>query len=351
MRSLLGKEKRQAKDPVASIGDVLSFVFSRGRSTSAIFLFGCIAAFGNGIVYPALADIFADTSFRLAGAALDGLELIREIVYVLIGVGGYAFLCTFLQTICLETAAARATHSGEDFASTPSTITTAGDFETAINDIPTEVLKNREWIESKACFRGYGLWFLPPKGSKCDLVCRKIMQTCSGRFPPLRTPVWQPHISIVAGVTDKEALLQVAKQLTDEFQGKSFTIGFGNGAQVDLESDRKTIFFSWQRLRAVWMHSSTNEGIVNKHGEDSLGDFCRRARELLGEKTSTEKFVPHLSLVYFDQDELSGDQRIIMRDEVQKAFPLDVKMEVDTIHISKADGVPGTWKILHSFAF
>eukprot|EP01083_Nonionella_stella_P163586 538886_1 len=203
------------------------------------------------------------------------------------------------------------------------------------------------WIDSKAHFHGYTVWVLPKTGSECDRVCRDLIERFSMRFPPLRLPVWQPHMSIVAGITDEKAAMNVVRNLV--MDQAPFVVEFRKGAEVDGEAleDRRTVYFSWQKLRAAWMHASAGK-VVNEHGEDALEALCRRARELLGEKTVTEKFTPHLSLVYFNSDEIVTE-RHVLKGELTDAFPEDTQMVVDELVVAKTDGVPGDWIILHRF--
>mmetsp|Transcript_15476 Transcript_15476/g.35430 ORF Transcript_15476/g.35430 Transcript_15476/m.35430 type:complete len:199 (-) Transcript_15476:175-771(-) len=163
------------------------------------------------------------------------------------------------------------------------------------------------FVPSKAGFHGYCVWVRPEEGTECQAHCQAVMKQFSTRFPPLLMPTWQPHICLAAGITDESAALRVAEQVAAE--SSQFQVKL-SGAEVDgeLDQDRATIYFSWQRLRAAWIGASAG-AVVNDQGEDALGALCRKARDRLGQDTQTVKFRPHLSLVYFDEDELNNDQR------------------------------------------
>lgn len=205
-----------------------------------------------------------------------------------------------------------------------------------------------ESVSSNARFDGYGLWVLPERGSSCETTCLSLIERFSRRFPPLQLPVWTiPHISIVAGCANPEPLVKVAETLALELE--PFGIDLSGGAEVD--SDRpglyRNIYFPTQRLRACWIHSAV--GQRNEHGEDRLGAICRRSRELLGEETSTKAFQPHLSLVYFDCDELDEEQRQQCKVEVDEAFPNDALWETDEIVLARTTGKPAEWEVLQRF--
>jgi ATP-binding cassette subfamily B (MDR/TAP) protein 1 len=104
------ESKEKKDDPMASVGDVMSFVFACGFKIRCFFVMGCIAAFGNGLVYPALAFIMS-TSFSAISGAADGLAEIRRIAYIFLIVGAYALVVSLIQTGCLEIVAFHATLS------------------------------------------------------------------------------------------------------------------------------------------------------------------------------------------------------------------------------------------------
>lgn len=61
----------------------------------------------NGLVYPILAYVFSN-SFSDLGQAAQGLEKIREIAFIFLGVGAYAFACAALQNFFFMVASHRA---------------------------------------------------------------------------------------------------------------------------------------------------------------------------------------------------------------------------------------------------
>jgi len=96
---------------MASVSDVLGFVWSLGTRVRALFVVGCIAGVGNGMVYPILAYLFASSFSKIAGAQTNGLEQVRNLAYTFMIVGIYAFSMACIQTGCLEICAHRATKS------------------------------------------------------------------------------------------------------------------------------------------------------------------------------------------------------------------------------------------------
>jgi len=105
------KKKKKASEPMASVSDVLGFVWSLGTRVRALFVVGCIAGVGNGMVYPILAYLFASSFSKIAGAQTNGLEQVRNLAYTFMIVGIYAFSMACIQTGCLEICAHRATKS------------------------------------------------------------------------------------------------------------------------------------------------------------------------------------------------------------------------------------------------
>jgi len=210
-------------------------------------------------------------------------------------------------------------------------------------------------IESKASFQGYGIWVMPKDKSPSQMECILTMDKFRTRFPPRLYPKWNPHISIAAGISNEAVAIEVAQQLAEEFS--NFAIDLSPGQQegaidVDGETaeDRAAIYFCGQRLRAGWIQPSVNGGTaVNDYGEDLLASMCRRGRELLGGGTQTTKFEPHLSIFYFDKDELDDKQRTILKDELNVHFKGRESMSVESIFVSYTEGKPGDWRVIEGF--
>lgn len=107
--------KKKEESKMASIPDTMGFVLGCGKSTVAIFVVGCLAAFLNGLVGPMLAVLF---SIALSHASTLGVDIediafddIQQVCRGLVLVGLWAFGMTFVQTLCLEVAAFRAARS------------------------------------------------------------------------------------------------------------------------------------------------------------------------------------------------------------------------------------------------
>lgn len=105
------KEKKEKKqEPMATVGETLSFVFACGPMVTFTFFMGCFAGICNGCVYPALAWIFSNSFTSIAGAS-DGLKEVREIAFIFLGVGGFALIAGMFQTACFEIVAYHASRS------------------------------------------------------------------------------------------------------------------------------------------------------------------------------------------------------------------------------------------------
>lgn len=102
------KKKAKSTDPMASVGDVIGFVWDLGMGSRVLFVVGSISGFGNGMVYPILAWIFSN-SFSKISSASSGLAQIRELSFTFMILGAFAFVMACLQTGCLEICAHRAT--------------------------------------------------------------------------------------------------------------------------------------------------------------------------------------------------------------------------------------------------
>ncbi|KAG7367565.1 ABC transporter permease [Nitzschia inconspicua] len=101
-------EKKKTKSPQASVSETLSFAFSSGTQTSAIFFVGVVGGFGNGLVFPILAYLFSNSFTDIAGAATEGLDQLRELAFTFMVVGVYALVMATIQTTCFEVVAYRA---------------------------------------------------------------------------------------------------------------------------------------------------------------------------------------------------------------------------------------------------
>lgn len=91
--------------PIASWYDLFSFLGT--PRNELLFVFGCVAAALNGLVYPILAMLFS-TSFSDLGGASDGMSEITSVALSFVYVGAFAFAVATLQSGCLEIAAAQA---------------------------------------------------------------------------------------------------------------------------------------------------------------------------------------------------------------------------------------------------
>lgn len=114
----ISKMKKKTKPPstpkeLASIRDTMSFVFNCGHGNRIIFLIGAVSACFNGLVGPMLAVLF---SLALASASSVGLDDvafddIKQVCFGLVIVGIWAFFMTFVQTVCFEITAFRASRN------------------------------------------------------------------------------------------------------------------------------------------------------------------------------------------------------------------------------------------------
>lgn len=84
------KKKKKEKKQMASLGETLSFVFECGGMVQFLFFTGVLAGILNGLVFPALAYVFSNSFGDIAGAASNGLDNIRELAFIFMGVGVYA---------------------------------------------------------------------------------------------------------------------------------------------------------------------------------------------------------------------------------------------------------------------
>ena len=103
-------KKKKTPTPMATITEVLSFMWHLGPSNRLLFFTGCAAAIGNGLVCPILAYLFSSSFSKIVGAA-DGLDQVTTLAYTFMVVGVYGLVMAFLKTACLEVVATRATRS------------------------------------------------------------------------------------------------------------------------------------------------------------------------------------------------------------------------------------------------
>ena len=224
---------------------------------------------------------------------------------------------------------------------------------------------------------------MPEDNTPSQMELLETMHRFRTRFPPLLLPKWKPHISIAAGIADERAAVDGAQQLAMEFS--TFEIDLSEGCDVDRDIETETeagtgagtseskaaIYFPGQRLRAGWIQPTVRAHVTSNvvddfdnnnnnflahsneqytDGEDLLGYICRKGRQLGGE-TTTAKFSPHLSIVYFDQDELDDDQRNILEEELNGHFKGRRYMAVNSIFVVSTEGAPGEWRIIKQFPF
>jgi ATP-binding cassette, subfamily B (MDR/TAP), member 1 len=107
----LGKKKKKKSEPMASVSEVLGFVWELDIGSRCLFVLGAICGVGNGMVYPILAYLFSSSFAKITGATTNGLAPVRHLAFTFMIVGVYALVMACLQTGCFEICAHRATKS------------------------------------------------------------------------------------------------------------------------------------------------------------------------------------------------------------------------------------------------
>jgi len=100
-------KKEENKKDEAIVPVTYMFSFFSSTSTKILVVIGLVAAFGNGMVYPALAYVFSKTFSDLGIDDID-MAKIRNIAYQFVVIGVFCLVVGFIQTFCLEMAAERA---------------------------------------------------------------------------------------------------------------------------------------------------------------------------------------------------------------------------------------------------
>jgi len=90
----------------ASTADVLSFVST--PKAKALFVLGSIGGAVNGLVYPALAYIFADAFSELSD---DSMNSVKKVSMTFLVIGAVAFVAAAVQNICFELVSTIATRN------------------------------------------------------------------------------------------------------------------------------------------------------------------------------------------------------------------------------------------------
>jgi len=107
-----GKKKVTPKNVnAASVQETLSFAFNGQDNNYSLFVAGVIGAIGNGMTYPLLAWIFANSFTDIGASLTNGLGPIKEIAYWLMGLGVYALIMATVQTTCFEVVAYKASNN------------------------------------------------------------------------------------------------------------------------------------------------------------------------------------------------------------------------------------------------
>jgi ATP-binding cassette subfamily B (MDR/TAP) protein 1 len=100
------KDEEKPPDPLASLGEVLSF--AQTRNTKVILACGMFCAAVTGFTFPALAWVFSDSFERLSGSAVEGFDFMgqmRELAFQLMALGVIVAVFMTLSAGLLETAA------------------------------------------------------------------------------------------------------------------------------------------------------------------------------------------------------------------------------------------------------
>jgi ATP-binding cassette, subfamily B (MDR/TAP), member 1 len=107
------RDKKNAPKELASMQETMSFVFGCGIHCRVLFAVGSFAALLNGLVGPTLAALFAVGLARASNLDFEDVafEDIQRVCLGLVMIGLWAFVMTFIQTICFEIVAFRGAHS------------------------------------------------------------------------------------------------------------------------------------------------------------------------------------------------------------------------------------------------
>jgi ATP-binding cassette, subfamily B (MDR/TAP), member 1 len=107
------RDEKHAPKELASMQETMSFVFGCGIRSRVLFAVGSLAALLNGLVGPTLAALFAVGLARASNLdfADVAFEDIRRVSLGLVMVGVWAFVMTFIQTICFEIVAFHGAHA------------------------------------------------------------------------------------------------------------------------------------------------------------------------------------------------------------------------------------------------
>jgi ATP-binding cassette, subfamily B (MDR/TAP), member 1 len=98
-----GKKKKKTKpQPMASMGETMSFIWECGPRIQVLFVVGVLGGLANGMVYPILAWLFSTSFSSISASATEGLKQVRELAYTFLIVGSYALVAATVQSWCLE---------------------------------------------------------------------------------------------------------------------------------------------------------------------------------------------------------------------------------------------------------
>ncbi|CAB9507684.1 Leptomycin B resistance protein pmd1 [Seminavis robusta] len=107
------KDESLVSTEMASIPETISFVFNCGFGNKVLFAIGSFAALLNGLVGPMLAVLFSVALARGSNINFEDVAFddIQRVCQGLLLVGVWAFVMTFIQTVCFEIVAFRASQS------------------------------------------------------------------------------------------------------------------------------------------------------------------------------------------------------------------------------------------------
>lgn len=105
--------KKHAPKGLASMQATMGFVFGCGIRNRVLFAVGSLAALLNGLVGPTLAALFAIGLASASNVNFEDVafEDIRRVCLGLVMIGVWAFVMTFIQTVCFEIVSFHAAHS------------------------------------------------------------------------------------------------------------------------------------------------------------------------------------------------------------------------------------------------
>lgn len=165
--------------------------------------------------------------------------------------------------------------------------------------------------------KGYSIWLIPQ-----DDTFKKLSKLINGLSGKYSSPIFDPHVTLIGGIIgSQDEVIRKTRKLASKV----------NFYTIELNK----VGFLDSYLKSLFLKAKPDKEVLKAN---------RWAKKIFNMKNS-EKYLPHLSLMYGDFSE--NIKKEIIKNYLTDNFKLN--FVVDKIHLYQTDGEVEDWKKVAEF--